>query len=117
MKLANELKPPIDEAIVHYGVKGMKWGVRRQRRLDQIKRVGAGKGSRVDRAKVRAFELSPNNIAINGLRGAAKNKAANMEARKARIQNGQATVKDLLNHIGGDRVFDKSHKNNPVRRS
>lgn len=29
MTFDNELKPPLDEAMEHYGVKGMKWGVRR----------------------------------------------------------------------------------------
>jgi len=36
MTFTNELKPPLDEALEHYGVKGMKWGVRRsQAQLDR----------------------------------------------------------------------------------
>jgi hypothetical protein len=36
MTFANELKPPLDEALEHYGIKGMKWGVRRdQATLDR----------------------------------------------------------------------------------
>lgn len=30
MKLLNEINPPLDEALMHYGVKGMRWGVRRK---------------------------------------------------------------------------------------
>lgn len=30
----NETKPPLDEALAHYGVKGMKWGQRRAARQD-----------------------------------------------------------------------------------
>lgn len=27
----NETKPPLDEALTHFGIKGMRWGVRRER--------------------------------------------------------------------------------------
>jgi hypothetical protein len=48
MTVTNELKPPLEEALEHYGVKGMKWGVRRdQATLD---RKAGRKPSRVKRA-------------------------------------------------------------------
>lgn len=34
--ILNEQKPPLDEALVHFGVKGMKWGVRKNRTTDQL---------------------------------------------------------------------------------
>ena len=33
--LLNQTNPPFEEALQHFGTKGMKWGVRRQRRKEQ----------------------------------------------------------------------------------
>lgn len=42
----------VDDFLAHYGVKGMKWGKRKQRQADTLRRVGSGKSSTAD--KVRA---------------------------------------------------------------
>lgn len=33
--ILNETNPPFEEALQHFGTKGMKWGVRRQKRKEQ----------------------------------------------------------------------------------
>lgn len=40
-----------DDFLAHYGVKGMKWGVRKQRQADSLRRVSQGRGSKGDTAK------------------------------------------------------------------
>lgn len=105
--MINEVNPPLDE-LEHHGVKGMKWGVRRRA---QIERVAAGKGSRLDRAKVSAFEVSRSSVQKHGsLSKAAGNKARNMKVRDARIAAGKASIKDVLARNGGDRLFDTGNK-------
>lgn len=97
----------IDSYFEHAGVKGMKWGVRKQKRLDRLNRVAAGQGNRRDRANVRLTEISSKNYVKNkGLEGAARSKASRMSARRDRILRGEATAKDLIAHYGGDRLWD-----------
>ena len=38
-----------DIYLEHYGKKGMRWGYRKERNLQSLKRVGAGKGSAADK--------------------------------------------------------------------
>lgn len=95
----------VDDFLEHVGVKGMKWGVRRQKRLDRLNRVAKGKSTRGERARVLLTETS--NLSLGrhgGLQGAAANRAKQLAARKKRIQKGQATVKDLLALHGADRL-------------
>lgn len=40
-----------DDELVHFGVKGMRWGVRRQDRAASIHRIGEGKGTLRDHLK------------------------------------------------------------------
>lgn len=40
-----------DDFLEHYGVKGMKWGQRKQSQADSLRRVSQGKGSKGDTAK------------------------------------------------------------------
>lgn len=95
-----------EEWLAHFGVKGMKWGVRRQQRLDRLNRVAEGKGSFRDKAKVLLTETSQASLARNhGLKGAARARAQGLDARKKRIEAGQAKVSDLLALHGGDKIF------------
>jgi hypothetical protein len=96
----------IDEYLEHFGVKGMRWGVRRQRRLERLQRVGAGRGSGRDNAIVGLTEVSAVSLGRGGgLRGAARNRAAELQSRRDRIETGQATARDLLMLRGGDRLW------------
>lgn len=101
--------------LAHYGVKGMKWGQRRRdARINTIERVASGHGSKGDKVKVALAEVSPSSVGKNGgLQGAAKVKAANMREVDRKLANGEASVKDVLNRIGGDRLRDsgKLHPN------
>lgn len=101
----DEGKPSLDE-LAHFGVKGMKWGTRRQKRLDRVSRVASGKGSFTDKVRVFSTETSPASFAYNGgLKGAAASRKRELAARKKRIQAGKASVADFLALHGGDKMF------------
>lgn len=65
-------KPPLDELVIHYGVRGMKWGVRKDRSGEKLSKVTNSRGERITKADAK-WERS----AANRKKGfAAYNKAA-----------------------------------------
>ncbi len=95
----------VDDFLKHYGVKGMKWGTRRQKRLSRAQRVGSGKGSFGDKAKFALLDSSTVSLARRGgLQGAAKARASELKGRKARIQKGKGNVRDFIALNGMDRM-------------
>ena len=95
----------VEDFLEHYGVKGMKWGTRRQNRLSRAQRVGSGKGSTKDKLGFALTDTSSIAIARRGgLQGAAKARASELKGRKARIQKGKGNVRDFLALNGADRL-------------
>jgi hypothetical protein len=90
----------------HYGVKGQRWGVRRDRRANTLKKVGSGKGSGTE--KLRAYTtVSPLDVARGrGFKGAAKLRGERQLSRNARIRKGEASVRDILVYYGGTKHQD-----------
>lgn len=81
----------------HFGVKGMKWGVRQQRRLDMTKRVAAGKGSFGDKVRVGSAQTAfTYKKGGDGLKGAAKLQVKDLENLKTRMKLGRTTVGKAL---------------------
>lgn len=94
-----------DEFLEHYGKKGMKWGTRNQKRLDRANRVASGTASRGEKTAFALTDTSKHSIKKNkGLKGAAASRARELQGRKDRIEKGEATVKDMLALLGGDRL-------------
>jgi hypothetical protein len=97
----------VSDFLEHHGVKGMKWGVRRNRRNEQLFKRASEKGASLA-TKVRAgsrtglIDLARG----KGFRGAANIKYNRMTARTERMKAGQATVRDRIVHIGSTRVGD-----------
>lgn len=96
----------------HQGVKGMKWGVRRDRRVVRLSRAGVKGGSKL--SKIRNIgNIGPVDfVKGRGLTGAAKRKSTRQKQRNKRIRQGKATARDRLAFYGGTRAQDLI----PVRR-
>lgn len=93
------------DEIIHYGVKGMKWGVRKARtgNLNQhatkLERAAAGPGSK--RATTYAALHTPlSSIRKQGLRKAAASEAKKSRAEIDRLAKGKATAGDVLRAYG-----------------
>lgn len=96
----------VDDFLEHHGVKGMKWGARRQRSLDRIERVANSTASTRDKLHALTQVPTLNIVKGKGLSGGAKITAEKRKARRDRIQSGQGTVKDLLVQLGTVRIAD-----------
>lgn len=90
----------VDEFIEHFGKKGMKWGVRNQRRLDRARRVAKGRGSLGDEIRVLGRQSVTSLIRGKGLQGAASRDVMKLEAARKRIKAGKASTRDYLNRHG-----------------
>jgi hypothetical protein len=99
-QITNELKPPLDEALEHYGVKGMKWGVRRdQRTLDRA--AGRPVSSRAARGMVKdeAKRLGTKNKGYRGMgkRGSMNSlrKGKDIRAARKRLKVAESELKTI----------------------
>lgn len=96
----------IVDYVEHHGTKGMKWGVRRERRLNTLKRVADGQASGKDMLNAMSMIRGKEIVRSKGIKNAARKKVKKEEARKKRIEMGKATTIDLLRHIGSSRLSD-----------
>ena len=96
----------VDEFLAHYGVKGMKWGVRRDRRANNLVKVGAGRGSATDKLRAYAFTSPYDRVKGKGLRGGAARRGTRQLARNARVRAGESSAKDKLLFYGGSKHQD-----------
>jgi hypothetical protein len=104
---------PQEQWLAHYGVRGMKWGVRKARtgnlgtRAARAKRYASGKSEKAGGMR-RVIDTASaiNNYGVNdlvkgrGLHSAAKRHAQVYEAERTRLAKGKATRKDLLKAYG-----------------
>lgn len=98
---------PHDLVLLHYGKKGMKWGIRKahqikvSERAARSRRVAEGKGSKLDVARVAARTSGYDLVKGRGFKGAALNSAKREEQHIQRITSGRSTVRDILKESGG----------------
>ena len=119
----------VHQFLAHVGVKGMKWGVRRQksavakakarakkpdrwgnsnnkqtqRKVDVLRRVAGGKGSKIDFIKTVAFNTTLLELAYEGgsVRGVAAGRLDRAQKTQKKIKEGRARTTDLLNRMSG----------------
>ena len=95
------------EFLEHFGVKGMKWGVRQQKRLDMTKRVAEGRGSFKDKVRVASAQSAYSyGRSGGGLKNAAKLQVKDLENLKKRMDLGRTTTKDYFNRMGTIKIFN-----------
>jgi len=99
----------IDEVLAHFGVKGMKWGVRRDNRANLLVKVGKKRGDDgFDRFRA-GLDLAGHPIDLikgRGLRGGSLRRGERLLARNKRVREGNASIKDFLLYYGGTKTID-----------
>lgn len=100
-------------ALAHYGVKGMKWGVRKgyaeRKRASaaQSIRVGQGKGSLIDKAYVHGFKTPlVQVVSSGGFKKAALVTGQRERAHANRVEKGSKKVYDLMRLYSDVRLSD-----------
>jgi hypothetical protein len=102
----------VGEYLEHYGVKGMKWGVRKRylEKRDKIasrqERVASGNASLRDKAKVALTTSNVDLVKGKGLKGAAALRAERERAHMDRVNNGRENAMDVLKRHGLTSIAD-----------
>ena len=108
--MTQQSNPPQGD-LAHYGVKGMRWGVRKARtglietKTKRLDRVASGTGTFRQKA-VTAAGLSAQEIGRAGgfrkgtLKRAAANKSSDLKAQSERLASGKAKASDILKAYG-----------------
>jgi len=95
------------EFLEHFGVPGMKWGVRRDRRAGALVSLGSGEGGTISKVRSARDVLHPVDLVIGrGIRGGAKRRGARQLTRNAKVRSGQANAIDTIAYYGGTRAMD-----------
>lgn len=113
MKVSVEKPGSPAQVLVHFGKKGMKWGVRQAyaQRQGSIaareRRVGKGGGSKIEKFRVHG---TTSGVGLRKAGGSFKKAASNRSVRTAahakRISTGKATTMDVLRFYGTLRTSD-----------
>lgn len=91
----------VQDFLEHVGVKGMKWGVRRQARQARLGRVARGQGSVGDNLRVALTDVSTLSVLRRGgIQGAAVSRLSQVERHRQTIESGTAQVHDLIGIYG-----------------
>lgn len=105
----------MSEELTHYGVKGMKWGVRKARtgrlnvRASRLERVASGKGSFRDKAVTVGGTSAYRAVKARGsLKKEAARRAENLRGQEKRLATGKAKTMDLLKAYGTTTVIGLS---------
>lgn len=90
-----------DDTLEHHGVKGMHWGVHRQRLLELHTAVASGHANK--RQKLAAFNQMTLLDAIKhkgSVTSYSREQAARLTAEKQRLESGNGTLRDKINAVG-----------------
>lgn len=99
MTFENELKPPLAEALQHYGVMGMKWGVRKGKSVTGQSRFAGAKtqaNDRMIRYRQKKLDKVADTKYVIGRKHYQK-EILRLEKSNERIKNGEMKARDILN--------------------
>lgn len=105
-------KPDLEDVVEHFGVKGMRWGVRRtrnvqKRSIDPLKRVASGEGSKRDKAKVALRNYTIGDLAKGrSLKKSAARRVDIIKKNQDKVNAGQDRVRNVLALTAGVRIKD-----------
>lgn len=105
--------PPRDD-LAHYGVKGMRWGVRKARTGDlnqhakTLEKVASGNGKFRDKAYAGLRTPIKTIVKEGGLKKGAAAEAAKSRAEIERLATGRATALDILKAYGSANIISLS---------
>ncbi len=98
---------PQELALRHFGVKGMRWGVRKQKQLDRARSVAEGRAGFARKASYTLGTSVPKLLINKGnIRKIAKEEQTALEAQKRRIELGKATTADKIDRYMNTSIFD-----------
>ncbi len=96
----------VEAILAHYGTPGMKWGVRQARtgqigtatkRLDA---VASGHGTVIQKVRTVAGSSALRLATSGGLKKEAARQSADLKAQRARLEKGNASLKDIMKAYG-----------------
>ncbi|AOZ64875.1 hypothetical protein SEA_FRODOSWAGGINS_9 [Streptomyces phage FrodoSwaggins] len=94
------------EELKHYGVKGMKWGVRKARtgdlnlRASRLERVADGTATKMEKFATAMNSTAANLVRSGGLKKEAARRAKNLRGQEERLATGKAKTSDILKAYG-----------------
>ena len=97
----------MDAFLDHHGIKGMKWGVRRERRQAALVRAGTKGGPVSSRIRGATGRLGVVDLVRGrGIRGGLERKSKRVGAQLERHKAGKSTAMDLIKRYGSTRITD-----------
>src|SRR5687768_6068812 len=90
----------------HYGVKGMKWGVRKARtgdlnlRAARLERVADGTATKMEKFATAMNSTAANLVRSGGLKNEAARRAKKLRDQEKRLATGKAKTSDILKAYG-----------------
>lgn len=94
------------EFLEHFGIKGMQWGVRRDRRAQGLITVGQGKGTKGQKLSAVARYTPLDALKFRGIKKASRLRGERQLARNDRVRSGKSSVLDKLLYVGGTKAQD-----------
>jgi hypothetical protein len=101
----------IDTFLAHHGVKGMHWGVHRQRLLELHTAVASGHGTKGQKLAVASQMSVYDAIKHKGsVTSYSTEQAKRLRAERDRLESGNGTRKDKINAVGSLGAEDLARK-------
>ena len=106
MDILNEVNPPLEEALEHFGVRGMKWGIRKQPIIKGGFRRSVAESLRDKNLKKQRRQTQGVLRFVPGRNVVSRFNQKNIAATQKRVENGQTKARDILRILRTTMYFD-----------